>query len=1027
MANTSTTSLAIISFNCRGFNSIKSQYIASLMSKCSILYLQEHWLADTQMSLLGNVCSDVSYTGVSGFDNSDILSGRPYGGCALLWHSNLLINVLPVNVNSNRVCAVRVCVESVYFLLINVYMPYEDGDEKTDEYVHVLSLVEDIIENNGDCHIILGGDFNVDFTRDRTHTALLTSFCDNTGLFPSSRHALYDIDYTYNFSMKRFNILDHFIVSDTLFNTCLAGVSVFHDVDNLSDHDPIVLRLNIDVKSIALVERVFTPRVSWVKASDDDISNYRAILVHNLKCMHFPAAALLCMNMNCTDPDHHSAICEYAQAITDACLSAAESSIPHTSKCHTGNGCVPGWTERVEPLREKSLFWHKLWVECGRPRTGAVADCMRRTRASYHYSIRQVKKDRDLIVSDRIADALIKDPSRNFWDEVKKIRANKVGIAKIVDGCTDDGSIAELFAQKYRSLYSSVPFDTGDMQIILAELDNMITNGRSNNAVIVSAHDVISAISKLNPHKNDGSCGLSTDHFLRAGPELSVHIAFLFTCMISHGSSPKDFGISTIIPIPKKHNTLVADSNNFRGIALSSVFCKLFDNIILDKFQNNLCSSEQQFGFKRHSSTHMCTMILKETISYYSKNRSSIFCSFLDASKAFDRVQYCKLFRLLIKRGLPACIVRILIQLYTGNTVRVLWAGLTSDYFTALNGVKQGGVLSPILFCIYIDDLLIRLKNSGVGCFIGLNYVGALAYADDIVLVAPTPTAMRKLLSICDVFASEFDIIFNTEKSKFLVIVSGRRRSLYSDLSQCVFLIGGKPMENVNMYSHLGHIITSSFLDSNDITSRRNGFIGQVNSLLCFFNKLDVFTRLKLFKSYCTSMYGCELWMLNSNFVEDFCVAWKKAVRRVINLPYNTHSYLLPLLTDTLPILDEICKRSARFIVSCLVCSCKLVQSVAWHSIVAAKYNSVLGSNAWFCCERYGWSVDQFIEADIDLSNCNFFSHCRGLVSYSELSTACSLLEVISIREGLFFVPLPVQYKLSRTDLDNIISTLAIT
>jgi len=99
----------------------------------------------------------------------------------------------------------------------------------------------------------------------------------------------------------------------------------------------------------------------------------------------------------------------------------------------------------------------------------------------------------------------------------------------------------------------------------------------------------------------------------------------------------------------------------------------------------------------------------------------------LDDTKAFDRVQYCQLFKLLVKRGLPACIVRILIKLYTGNSVRVLWTGLASDYITTLNGVKQGGVIRPILFCIYIDVLLARLKDSGFGCFIGLNYVGALA------------------------------------------------------------------------------------------------------------------------------------------------------------------------------------------------------------------------------------------------------------------------------------------------------------
>ena len=95
--------------------------------------------------------------------------------------------------------------------------------------------------------------------------------------------------------------------------------------------------------------------------------------------------------------------------------------------------------------------------------------------------------------------------------------------------------------------------------------------------------------------------------------------------------------------------------------ALSSVFYKIFDNIVLDKFHDILITSEHQFGFKRNSSTNMCTMILKEAISYYVKNNTFAFCT-LDASKAFDRVNYCKLFQLLINRGLPAIFVRFIIN-----------------------------------------------------------------------------------------------------------------------------------------------------------------------------------------------------------------------------------------------------------------------------------------------------------------------------------------------------------------------------
>ena len=161
-----------------------------------------------------------------------------------------------------------------------------------------------------------------------------------------------------------------------------------------------------------------------------------------------------------------------------------------------------------------------------------------------------------MIVKERIANALIEDSSRSLWAEVKKIRSNQVCSSKIVDGCrpTDETSIAQLFAHKY-SLYCNVPFDTIEMQEILHELDSRVSvGGVSKVDHIINSQDVLTAIGRLNVHKSDGNCGLSTDHFLHAGPDLSVHIAFLFTSMVIHGTAPKEFAASTIIPIPKKHN-----------------------------------------------------------------------------------------------------------------------------------------------------------------------------------------------------------------------------------------------------------------------------------------------------------------------------------------------------------------------------------------------------------------------------------------------------------------------------------------
>ena len=127
--------------------------------------------------------------------------------------------------------------------------------------------------------------------------------------------------------------------------------------------------------------------------------------------------------------------------------------------------------------------------------------------------------------------------------------------------------------------------------------------------------------------------------------------------------------------------------------------------IVLFQFGDELQTTQLQFGFKAKSSTNLglCTFALKEALSYYATNQSNVFCTFLDATKAFDRINYCKLFGLLLKRDLPACILRVFICFYTNNFVRVPWwlvwlvfrVGLLSSYERCQSGwcLMPGSIL----------------------------------------------------------------------------------------------------------------------------------------------------------------------------------------------------------------------------------------------------------------------------------------------------------------------------------------------
>ena len=154
------------------------------------------------------------------------------------------------------------------------------------------------------------------------------------------------------------------------------------------------------------------------------------------------------------------------------------------------------------------------------------------------------------------------------------------------------------------------------------------------------------------------------------------------------------------MPIPKNRQSL-CNSDNYRGIALCSILGKLLDLIILKQNSHVFETDDLQFGFKPNHSATQCTFASNEIIQYYQNNNSAICVLMLDYSKAFDRVNYIKLFSKLTDRGLCPSVLRVLLNLYTNQWMNIKWGNSCSDKFRVFNGVKQGGVLSPILFTIY--------------------------------------------------------------------------------------------------------------------------------------------------------------------------------------------------------------------------------------------------------------------------------------------------------------------------------------
>merc|ERR1712235_133697 len=121
------------------------------------------------------------------------------------------------------------------------------------------------------------------------------------------------------------------------------------------------------------------------------------------------------------------------------------------------------------------------------------------------------------------------------------------------------------------------------------------------------------------------------------------------------------------------------------------------------------------------------------------------------------------------ERGVPGYLVRILAYWYANQTMQVKWGDSVSSSFRVGNGVRQGGILSPVLFNLYVDGLSIRLNDCDTGCMIGDTLVNHLMYADDLVVVSPSSAGLQQLLAICSEYGLENDIKYNASKSVILI------------------------------------------------------------------------------------------------------------------------------------------------------------------------------------------------------------------------------------------------------------------
>ena len=595
----------------------------------------------------------------------------------------------------------------------------------------------------------------------------------------------------------------------------------------------------------------------------------------DLSRIRIPLDALQCNDMSCGT--HQKDIDHFYYDIVNTVYGCIRKCIP--MKKHNEHSIV-GWNEEVKQYHTIARSEFKFWKQNNMPRSGPVFHDMRIARARFKYALRQCRLDEQMIYSNRLAKYMQCHDVNNFWKTINIRNKSKATLSNCIAGTSGETNIANVWKDHYSSLLNSSSNIT-DKDDVCISFKNMCLN----HGMHVSVSEVLDLLRGQPNDKATGMDGLSGESLKFADPILAVLLSICFTCMFKHCYLPSSMLDSVIVPLVKNRNGDLSDKNNHRPIALSSTISKVFENVILYRLEEYLWTTDNQFGFKAGHSTDLCVYALTEFIEYFKRRSTSVYVAFLDASKAFDKINHWVLFKKLINRGIPIYLVKLLCYWYQHQSMYVKWGSTMSSKFQVTNGVRQGGVLSPLLFDVYVNELSELLNKSGIGGNLSGTLINHMLYADDICIVSLSSSGLQHLLNICSDYCERHDLTFNVKKSMCMYFST----SINKHCGLPVIYLGNCESQFVNEVKYLGVMIHSSIKTTIDVTRQTKKFYMQANLLLRNFRHCSDDVKCSLFQTYCTNMYYCQLWFNSTkSSINKLSTSYNSVLRRLlcISKPY---------------------------------------------------------------------------------------------------------------------------------------------
>jgi len=374
------------------------------------------------------------------------------------------------------------------------------------------------------------------------------------------------------------------------------------------------------------------------------------------------------------------------------------------------------------------------------------------------------------------------------------------------------------------------------------------------------------AIKNLKLHKASGIDGVSNEIICFSSPFIMNILELLFNEVLQTRYFPSGWNLVMISPLFKSDDP--HDPNNYRGISLLSCLGKLFCSIVNEyltvKVESAQLLTELQGGFRRKRGCREQSFLLLSTLLSAEKRRGKqAFCTFVDFKKAYDSVRHSVLWDRLKALKLGPKLLDLLKSIYDRVKCTVRHGGKLSSFFPYDIGVRQGCILSPIIFNLFINELH-AIIHKNVGDLSGIKVadlvIFVLLYADDVVLVADSPDDLSILLRSLEEFCASSSMSVNVKKTKVVIFFQSR-----AVLPPPLFVFDHKPLEVVREYKYLGCFFDEklSFSHHVDVAiSRAEKASFSLFQRLLQLKNMKMSMKLRLYQALVLSvlLYNVEVW-----------------------------------------------------------------------------------------------------------------------------------------------------------------------